>query len=78
MLTVSTGVVAAAVNLLLAVGAHVAGRTAAGVTTGHLLHAGATVEAGPVGTGHRTDLTVLPVEALGAGTGVVILPILVI
>lgn len=74
--TVSTGAIAAAVNLLLAVGAHVAGRTAAGVTTGHLLHAGATVEAGPIGTGHRTDLTVLPVEALGAGAGVVILKII--
>lgn len=75
--TVSTRAIAAAVNLLLAVGAHVAGRTAAGVTTGgHLLHAGATIEAGPVGTGHRTDLTVLPVEALGACAGVVILQII--
>ena len=66
-LTVQTGPVAAAVQLLLTVGAGVAGRAAAGVASGHRLHAGATVEAGSVRARHGDDLAVLSIETLRAG-----------
>lgn len=75
-LTVQTGPVAAAVQLLLTVGAGVAGRAAAGVASGHRLHAGAAVEAGAVSTRHCNDLAVLSVKALWAGAGVVVLQVL--
>lgn len=75
-LTVQTGPVAAAVQLLLTVGAGVAGRAAAGVASGHRLHAGAAVEAGAVSARHCNDLAVLSVKALWAGAGVVILKVL--
>ncbi len=76
MLTISTGVAAAPVDFLLAVGAHVTSRAAAGVSTGSLLHAGSSTEAGSVGAGHSDDFTVLPVEALRACAGVIIHQIL--
>lgn len=66
-LTVQTGPVAAAVQLLLAVGSSVTGRAAAGVASGHRLNTGATVEAGPICACHGNDLAVLPVESLRAG-----------
>ena len=72
-----TRVVAAAVQLLLAVGAGVAGGAATHVAPRHRLHAGATVKAGPVGAGHRDDLAVLAVEALGTCARIVVLQVLV-
>lgn len=66
-LTIQTGPVAAAVQLLLTVGAGVAGRAAAGVASGHRLHTGAAVEAGTIRTRHGNDLAVLTVESLWAG-----------
>ncbi|TNN76674.1 hypothetical protein EYF80_013126 [Liparis tanakae] len=69
-LTVQTGPVAAAVQLLLAVGAGVAGGAAASVAAGRRLHTGAAVEARPVGARHGDDLAVLAVEALRAGVAV--------
>ena len=66
-LTIQTGPVAAAVQLLLTVGAGVAGGAAAGVASGHRLHTGAPVEAGTICTRHGDDLTVLSIEALRAG-----------
>lgn len=64
--TVSTGVAAAFVVSLLAVGAHEAGRAAAAVAAHDVLHAGPSVETRSVRTLHGTDLAVLPVEALRA------------
>lgn len=75
-LTIQTGPVAAAVQLLLTVGARVARRAAAGVASGHRLHARATVEAGTICTRHGNDLTVLTVEPLRASAGIVVLQIL--
>lgn len=75
-LTIQARPVAAAVQFLLTVGAGVAGGAAAGVATGHGLHAGTAVEAGPVGARHGDDLTVLAVEALRAGARVVVLQVL--
>lgn len=75
-LTISTGVTAAPVDFLLTVGAHVSKRTAARVATSSLLHAGSTIEAGSIGTGHGADLAVLAVEALWARTGVIVLLVL--
>lgn len=74
--TVQTGSVAAAVQLLLTVGASVAGGAAAGVASGRGLHTGAAIEARPVCTRHGNDLAVLPIEALRAGAGVVVLQVL--
>lgn len=65
-LTVQTGPVAAAVQLLLTVGARIAGGAAAGVAPTHGLHTGASVEAGTVRTGHGDDLAVFTVESLRA------------
>lgn len=76
MLTVSTGVAAASVDFLLAVGAHVTSRATAGVSTGSLLQAGSSIEAGSVSAGHIADLAVLPVEALRTCAGVIIHQIL--
>lgn len=75
-LTVQTGSVAAAVQLLLTVGAGVARRAAAGVASGRGLHAGTAVEARTVCTRHRDDLAVLSVKALRARAGVVVLQVL--
>lgn len=75
-LTIQTGPVAATVKLLLTVGTGVAGRAAAGVASGHRLDAGATVEAWTIRARHGNDLTVLAIESLWAGAGVVILQIL--
>lgn len=76
-LTVQTGLVAAAVQLLLAVGAGVAGRAAASVASSHGFHTGATIETRAVGAGHGNDLAVLPVKTLRAGARVVVLQVLV-
>lgn len=70
--TVGTGVAAALVPPLLAVGAREAGRTDAAVAAGGLLQARAPVEARPVCARHGADLAVLPVEALRTGAGVVV------
>lgn len=70
--TVSAGVAAASVPPLLAVGPGEAERTEAAVAAGGVLQAGSSVEARPVCTGHGADLTVLPVEALRTGAGVVV------
>lgn len=75
-LTIQTGSVAAAVQLLLAVGASVARRTAAGVASSHGLHTGATIEAWTICTCHRNDLTVLSIKTLWACARVVILQVL--
>lgn len=75
-LTVQTRLVAAAVQLLLAVGAGVAGRAAARVASSHGFHAGAAVETRAVGAGHGNDLAVLSVETLRAGARVVVLQVL--
>lgn len=76
MLTISTGVTAASVDLLLTVGAHITGRAETGVAAGFLLQAGSSVEAGFIRTGHRTDLTVLTIEPLRARAGIIIHQIL--
>lgn len=76
MLAISTGVTAASVNLLLTVGAHVTGRAETGVAAGFLHRAGSSVEAGFIGTGHSTDLTVLSIESLRACAGVIVHQIL--
>lgn len=75
-LTVQTGSVAAAVQLLLTVGAGVARRAAAGVASSHGLHTGAAVEARTVCTRHSNDLTVLSIKTLRARARVVILQVL--
>lgn len=75
-LTVQTGPVAAAVQLLLAVGAGVAGGAAAGVASSHGFHTGATIEARTVGTRHGNDLAVLSVKTLWAGARVIVLQVL--
>lgn len=75
-LTVQTGLVAAAVQLLLTVGAGVAGRAAAGVASSQSFHTGATVETRAVSAGHGDDLAVLPVKTLWAGARVVVLQVL--
>lgn len=75
-LTVQTRPVAAAVQLLLTVGAGVAGRAAACVASCHRLHAGSAIKAGTVCAGHGNDLTVLSVEPLWTGAGVVVLQVL--
>lgn len=64
--TVGTGVTTAAVYFLLAVGAHITRRAAAGVTSSRFLHAGSAIEARSVRTGHCADLAVLSVKALRA------------
>ena len=64
--TVGTGVAAASVNPLLAVGARVPGWAAAAVPAGYILHAGSSIETGSICARHGADLTVLPVEALRA------------
>lgn len=75
-LTVQTGLVAAAVQLLFTVGACVAGWTAASVASSHGFHTGATIETGAIGAGHGNDLAVLSVKTLRAGARVVILQVL--
>lgn len=75
-LTIQAGPVAAAVQLLLTVGARVARRAAAGVASGHRLHTGATVKAGTICARHGDDLAVLTIESLRAGAGVVVLQVL--
>lgn len=75
-LTIKTGPVAAAVQLLLAVRASVTGGAAAGVSPSRRFHTGASVEAGPIGAGHGDDLAVLAIKALRAGARVVVLQVL--
>lgn len=75
-LTIQTRPVAAAVQLLLTVRAGVAGRAAACVASSHRLHARSTIKAGTVCTGHGDDFTVLSIETLWAGAGVVVLQVL--
>lgn len=75
-LTVQTGSVAAAVQLLLTVGAGVAGRAAAGVASGRGLHTRPPVEARTVCARHRDDLAVLSIKALRACAGVIVLQVL--
>lgn len=70
--TISTGIAAASIDLLLTVGAHVSGTALTGVSAGPLWHAGSSVEARSIGTGHSADLTVLSIEALRARAGVTI------
>lgn len=65
-LTVQTGPVAAPVQLLLAVGAGVAGRASAGVAAGQRLHTGAAIEARTVCACHGDDLAVLSIKTLRA------------
>lgn len=66
-LTVQTGPITAAVQLLLTVGASVAWRAAAGVASCHRLHTGATIEAGTIGACHGNDLAVLSIKTLWTG-----------
>lgn len=75
-LTIGTGVTAAAVNFLLTVGAHEAGRAAARVTFSRCLCTGSTIEAWLIRTGHGAHLTILSMEALGACARVVVHQIL--
>lgn len=74
--TISAGVAAAFVMFLLAVGTREADRAAAAVTASRIFLAGASVETWPVRAGHCTAFTVLPMEALRAGAGIVIHQIL--
>lgn len=66
-LTIQTRPIAAAVQLLLTVGAGVAGRATAGVASGHRLHTGTTIEAGTICARHGDDLAVLSIKTLRAG-----------
>lgn len=75
-LTIQTWSVAAAVQLLLTIGASVARRAAAGVASSHGLHTGAAVEARTICTCHSNDLTVLSIKTLRARARVVILQVL--
>lgn len=74
--TVSAGVAAAFVMLLLAVGTHEADRTAAAVAARRIFLTGASVETRPVRASHRTAFTVLPWEALRARAEIVVHQIL--
>lgn len=65
-LTIQTGPVAAAVQLLLTVGTSVAGRAAAGVASSHRLHTGATIKTWAICTCHGNDLAVLSIKTLWA------------
>lgn len=74
--TVSAGVAAASVVPLLAVGAREAGRAATAVPAGDVLNTRSSVKTRPVCALHGADLTVCPVEALRARTGITVLHIL--
>lgn len=74
--SVQARVIAAAVNLLLTVGAVVAHWTPAGVAATRLLCAGASIEAWSIRAGHGTNLAVLAIEALRAGALVVVFQII--
>lgn len=75
-LTISTGAGAAVINFLFTVEARITQRAAAAVAPIRVVGAAPTIEARPVSTSHRTQLTVLPIEAWGAGAGVAVLQIL--
>lgn len=75
-LTIGTRSRGAVVDLLLTVKAGIAGGTLAVVAPIWVVGAAAPVEAGPIGTRHGTQLTVLPVVAGRAGTAVRVLHVL--
>lgn len=75
-LTVQTGLIAAAVQLLFTVGACIAGWAATRVASSHGFNTGSTIETRAISAGHGNDLTVLPVKTLRAGARVVVLQVL--
>lgn len=74
--TVSAGVAAAFVKLLLTVGAGVPGCTATAVPSANVLNAGPCVITRFVRARHGADRTVLPIETLRARTGIIVHQIL--
>lgn len=75
-LTISTRAGTAVVDFLFTVEARITQWAAAAVAPVRVVGAAPTVEARPVCTSHGTQLTVLPIEAWGAGTGIAVLQIL--
>lgn len=75
-LTISTRAGAAVINFLFTVEARITQWAAAAVAPVRVVSASPTIEARSVSTSHRTQLTVLPVETWGAGTGIAVLQIL--
>lgn len=75
-LTISTRAGTAVINFLFTVEARITQWAAAAVSAVRVVGAAPTIEARSVSTSHRTQLTVLPIEAWGAGTGIAVLEIL--
>lgn len=73
--SISTRAGTAVIDFLFTVEARIAQWAAAAVAPVGVVSASPTVEARPVSTSHRTQLTVLPVEAWRAGTGIAVLEI---
>lgn len=74
--TIGTGIAVTFAVLLLTVGTREAAGAVAGVASGDILLAGATVETRIVRTSHCAGFTVLPIEALRAGARVLVHQIL--
>lgn len=75
-LTVGAWVGGAVVDLLLTVESGIAERTLAVVSSLWVVSTASAVKARPIGTGHGTELTVIAIEARGAGTFVCVFLIL--
>lgn len=75
-LTISTRAGTAVIDFLLTVEPRITQWAAAAVTPIRVVGASPTIEAWSVSTSHRAQLTVFPIEAWGAGTGVAVLKIL--
>lgn len=75
-LTISTRAGTAVIDFLFTVEARIAQWTAAAVAAVRVVGAAPTIEARSISTSHCAQLTVLPIEAWGAGTGIAVLEIL--
>lgn len=75
-LTISTRAGTAVINFLFTVEPRITQWAAAAVAPIRVVGAAPTVEAWSICTSHRAQLTVLPIEAWGAGTGIAVLKIL--
>lgn len=75
-LTISTRAGTAVINFLFTVEARITQRAAAAVAPVRVVGAAPPIEARSVSTSHGTQLTVLPIEPWGAGTGIAVLEIL--
>lgn len=73
--SISTRAGTAVINFLFTVEPRITQWAAAAVAPVRVVGAAATIEAWPVSTSHRTQLTVLPIEAWGAGAGIAVLEI---